>query len=72
VLIDVGINFITDDQSVPGETITNKKIAYRYITSYFVYDVLSFLPGLVTWELNGGYSAIYKFKMFRYMKVGRS
>lgn len=51
VFLDVIFNFITDNQSDPGEIVTNKKIAYRYISSYFLFDVLSFLPGLVTFEL---------------------
>lgn len=72
MLIDIAINFITDSQSNPGETITNKKIAFRYITSYFVFDMLSFLPGLVTFEFNGGFTTIYKFKLLRYMKLTRS
>jgi hypothetical protein len=35
-------------------------------------DVLSFLPGMVTNELSGGYTWIYKLKLFRYMKISRS
>lgn len=71
ILIDVCINFITDSYSDPGETITNRQIAYRYITSYFVPDVIAFLPGLVTNERYGGFTTIYKLKLFRYLKAKR-
>lgn len=71
ILADVCINFITDSYSDPGETITNRQIAYRYITSYFIFDALAFLPGLVTLERFGGFTTIYKLKLFRYMKAKR-
>ena len=72
VFLDVIFNFITDNQSDPGEIVTNKKIAFRYISSYFIFDVLSFLPGLVTFEYYGGFTIIYKLKLFRYLKLRRS
>lgn len=50
ILVDILLNFITDTYSNPGKTLNNRQVALKYITSYFVVDLLSFLPHLVTLE----------------------
>lgn len=43
-----------------------------YLTSYFIFDVLSFLPQLVTLETYKGTTVVYILKLFRLLRVGRS
>ncbi len=43
-------------------------IAKRYLTTYFVIDVLSFLPSIITVESIGW---VYYFKVCRFMQVQR-
>jgi hypothetical protein len=75
VFVDIFLNFFTDVYSNPGEAITNKTIAYRYGTSYFIPDVLSCVPRL--WRsLQGitshGYDPWYMLKVFRLTQIPRS
>ena len=73
LLVDVVMNFITDQYSDPSEPLlSNKKIAFKYVTSYFVVDLLSFLPQLATNESYKGSHWIYCLKMLRYFRIKRS
>lgn len=73
IIVDICLNFITDSYSDPGkETLNNKEIAYRYIRSYFIIDLASVLPSLVTFEKYKGTHWIYMLKLLRYFKIKRS
>ena len=50
ILADIGLSFVTDNYSEPGERLNNTKIAWRYFKSYFFFDLLSSLPGLMILE----------------------
>lgn len=73
ILIDVFMNFFTDIYSDPGKkSYTHKKIAEKYILSYFFVDLLSFLPSLATLEYYKGTHWIYMLKLLRYFRIKRS
>jgi len=38
-LVDILLNFITDKYSEPGQDITNKQIASRYVRDTFIWDL---------------------------------
>lgn len=71
-LCDIIITFMTDVDHDPGEKITNATIAYRYVSTYFVFDVVSCMPGLITKEIHNGTHWIYWLKFFRYAQLFRT
>jgi len=72
-LVDIIVTFITDNYSKDGlSTVTNSYIAKRYLTSFFLLDCLSCVPGLVTSEQYSGEYFIYWFKLFRFSQLGRT
>lgn len=59
--------FLTYNDDI--RTITSLRlIAIKYVSSYFVFDFLSIVPGLATYE---SYKPVYYFKLFRYFQLGR-
>ena len=72
ILIDVLLNFITDSYSDPGRQLDNRQIAFKYITSYFLVDVLSFLPSLAMLERQHGAHWVQILKLIRYFKIKRT
>ena len=44
------VTFVTDVDNDPGTIVTNSLIARTYLSSYFIFDLLSFLPGLIMKE----------------------
>jgi hypothetical protein len=65
IVADIIVSFFADNYSEPGATINNGAIVYRYLSSYFIFDCLSSVPGLVTYERDNGDSYIYWLKLFR-------
>lgn len=73
ILIDIFLNFFTDVYSDPGKKLySHKMIAIKYIQSYFILDILSCLPQLVTLETYKGTHWIYILKILRYLRIKRS
>jgi len=71
--VDVMLNFVTDSYSDSNKTLlNNKQIAFKYITSYFLVDLLSFLPQLISLETFKGTHPIYMLKLLRYFRIKRS
>jgi len=71
ILIDIALSFITDNYSEPGQRLSNLDIGWRYFRSFFLFDILSCVPGLLLLEY---YSKDfwYYFKMLRYMQIPRT
>jgi len=65
-LCDMLVTFVTDVDADPGAKVTNKTIALNYMSSYFIFDLLSCIPGLITSEQHNGKHWIYWLKMCRY------
>ena len=64
--LDIIFTFITG-YYVGNKLITRrKKIAFRYLTTYFVFDIVSTVPSLVT-----GQKSIYAFKLLRFVHFNR-
>ena len=72
ILLDIIISFVTDTYSDPGQVLTNRQIAWNYMKGYFMADLLSCLPGLITLETNNGSTWIYKLKLLRYFQLTRT
>lgn len=72
ILVDVLLNFITDSYSDPGKQLGNRQIAFKYITSYFLVDVLSFLPSMLMLERQHGAHWVQILKLIRYCKIKRT
>ena len=55
MLADIFITFLTDN-SEPHErnSLTNWKIAQKYISGYFFFDLASSLPGIIVLERRNG------------------
>lgn len=62
--IDIVLNFFTAYYKDVELVIQNKLIAFAYFKGFFVFDVISTLPGLFTYE---DYN-VYALKIFRYLK----
>jgi hypothetical protein len=45
---DMMVTFVTDVEADPGTPVTNQLIALKYLSGYFIFDLLSCLPGLLT------------------------
>jgi hypothetical protein len=71
ILIDVLLNFITDSYSDGGTKLNNRQIAFKYIKSYFLIDLMSCMPMLVTNEKYIGTHWIYCLKLLRLFKIQR-
>ena len=69
LLLDVFLQLITDNYSDPGQKLTNRQIAFRYVKSTFITDILGCLPSLLTLEMFNGATAIYKLKLLRYIRA---
>lgn len=65
---DVLINLVSESVKDIHVRKYIKEAAFAYLKSYLVVDVLSFLPGLVTWEQN---SNLYYFKLCRFLRIKR-
>jgi len=64
MLIDIVLTFFTATIiDVKLET-DFRKIAWNYIRFYFIFDVLSCVPGLITWENEKG---VYFLKVCKFM-----
>ena len=64
--LDIIFTFITG-YYVGNKLITRrKKIAFRYLTTYFIFDIVSTVPSLVT-----GQKSIYAFKLLRFVHFNR-
>jgi hypothetical protein len=68
-LITLLLRLITDRYSEPGQNLSGRQVAFNYITGYFIFDLASFFPHLVTKETYLGYSVLYKLKLFRYINL---
>ena len=68
-LITLLLRLITDRYSEPGQKLSGRQVAFNYITGYFIFDLASFFPHLVTKETYLGYSVLYKLKLFRYINL---
>lgn len=72
LLIDICIQFITDNYSEPGQVLTNRQVANRYLKGYFLIDVLAVLPCFILLENVRGNDLIYKTKLLRYLQLPRT
>ena len=68
MLIDMIVTFFVTYNDDIRRITSLRLIAIKYLSSYFVFDFLSIVPGLVTYE---SYPPIYYFKLFRYFQLGR-
>lgn len=72
-LIDIILNFITDDYSEPGQHITNKEIVLRYMRGLFIWDIAQCIPGLAVLENYEGHTGwLYKTKILRYAQIPKT
>jgi len=70
-LVDIMLNFITDNFSEPGQDITNRQIAWRYVRGSFIWDLAESLPGLIVQEqYTENTRWIYLSKISRYIHIG--
>ena len=69
LLVTLLLRLITDRYSEPGQKLSGRAVAYKYITGYFIFDLVSFFPHLITKETYKGYSILYKLKLFRYINL---
>jgi len=66
--VDVLLNLISESTKDMHVRKYLTEAAFAYLRTYLVVDVLSFLPGLVTWEQN---SNLYYFKLCRFLRIKR-
>jgi hypothetical protein len=72
-LVDMILNFITDDYSEPGQHLTNREIVMRYIRGLFVWDMAQCIPGLAVLEkYEGNTGWLYKTKILRYAQIPKT
>lgn len=71
-LVDILVSFFADNYSEPGEVSSNSGIVFNYLTTYFLFDCLSVLPGLLRYETDQGDSYIYWLKLCRYAQLSRT
>lgn len=64
ILIDLFTAYYEDTQLITDL----KQIWVKYLSSYFIFDILSILPGLITGE---SYHEIYYLKVLRYAQFTR-
>jgi len=70
LLVDIMLNFVTDNFSEPGQDITNKQIAWRYVRSTFFWDLAECFPGLIVQEQYTEQTRwIYLTKISRYIHI---
>jgi uncharacterized membrane protein len=51
IILDIIITFFTDNgEAFERAEMTNGKIARKYITTYFIFDLLASVPGLIYLE----------------------
>lgn len=63
MFIDVILIFITSYKEDIHEVTNLRLIAVKYMSSYFIFDFLSIVPGLATYE---SVKPVYFLKLFRY------
>ena len=68
--MDMCVTFVTDNVSDLGKKATNRAIALYYIQTYFFFDLMSSLPGLLTLERPN--RVTYLLKLFRFFQLPRT
>ena len=75
LFLDICASFVTENNSKSGCRSTNREIAWKYMTSYFLFDVIS-MAGLFWLEEVKRFGLAYDFrywlKLFRYSYMGRT
>ena len=65
---DIIMDFFTAYYDDTEYVDSHKRIIINYLSTYFVFDMISCTPGLFTAE---GYSSLYFMKIFRYVQFKR-
>jgi hypothetical protein len=68
LFIDMILTFFKTYNDDIKKVTSLRLISVKYLSSYFVFDFLSIVPGLVTYEQ---YELVYYFKLFRYFQLER-